>query len=578
MSIEAAAAGGGIAVAADRPAGVDPVTASIIQHGLDAAADQMLVALKRTAFSPIIYDILDGGGALYDRRFRMLSQIQTLPLFTGSLGLCVESVATHYAARGGLEDGDVIIVNDPFLTGTHQWDVAVIVPGFLNGELVAYAAIKAHHLDVGALAPFVSNSTDVFQEGTIYPGVKLYRAGRRDDDVYRLILANTRLPESTAGDLSAQAGACRAGLRALLELIERYGMEKFDAAVEVILDAGEAKMRERLAMLPAGRYTSTMVHEHNGIEEVMLAFEVAVEVDADGITIDLLDAPPAQPGPVNSPRVGVVSAIRCAMLALAIDDGRANEGYFRPLQLKTRPGSMFDAERPSPCALASYPLYILIEAINEAIAQVVPERLPGGFDMCVSLVMWGLNAHGTFWADSINVVGGAPAAAVYGDGGGPLMPVGCSGVRGISWEVWEAKTPMVVEHADYAADSAGAGRYRGGPGVDLVVSALRDMELTVVNERSRVPPFALAGGCKGRPNRAFVCLPDGTVVDYTKVTGARMPEGSRVVVHTGGGAGWGPPTERPGEAVHADVTAGYLTEAVARQQYPHAFADDGGAP
>ena len=551
---------------------VDPVTASIVQHGLDAAADQMLVSLKRTAFSPIIYDILDGGGALYDREFRMLSQIQTLPLFTGSLGLCVESVAKHYAGHGGFEDGDVIVVNDPFLTGTHQWDVAVIVPGFLDGELVAYAAIKAHHLDVGALAPFVSNSTDVFQEGTIYPGVKLYRAGERDDDLYRTILANTRLPESAAGDLSAQAGACRAGLRALLELMRRYGLEQFEAAVEVILDAGEAKMRERLALLPPGRYTSKMVHEHNGLEQVMLPFDVSVEIDADGITIDLTDAPPQQPGPVNSPRVGVVSAIRCAMLALAIDDGRANEGYFRPLKLETRPGSMFDAQRPAPCALASYPLYILIEAINEAIAQSAPERLPGGFDMCVSVVVWGLNEQGAFWADSINVVGGAPAAARYGDGGGPLMPVGCSGVRGVSWEVWEAKTPMVVEHADYAPDSAGAGRYRGGPGVDLAVTALMDMELTVVNERSEVPPFPLAGGRGGRPSKALVRLPDGTTVDYTKVTGARLPQGSRVEVNTGGGSGWGPPDERPVEAVHADVAAGYLTEECARRQYPHAFA------
>lgn len=551
---------------------VDPVTASIIQHGLDAAADQMLVALKRTAFSPIIYDILDGGGAFYDRHFRMLSQIQTLPLFTGSLGLCVESVATHYADRGGLEDGDVLVVNDPFLTGTHQWDVAVIVPGFLDGELVAYAAIKAHQLDVGALAPFVSNSTDVFQEGTIYPGVKLYKAGELDDDLYRTMLANTRLPESAAGDLSAQAGACRTGLRALLELMERYGLEQFDAAVEVILDAGEAKMRERLAALPPGRYTSTTVHEHNGVEKVMIPYEVAIEIDADGITIDLTDAPPAQPGPVNSPRVGVVSAIRCAMIALAIDDGRANEGYFRPLALKTRPGSMFDAQRPAPCTLASYPMYILIEGINEAIAQAIPQRMPGGFDMCVSLVMWGNDQQGNFWADSINVVGGAPAAAVYGDGGGPLMPMGCSGLRGISWEVWEAKTPMLIEHADFAPDSAGAGRHRGGPGVDLVVSALLDMELTVVNERSQVPTFPLAGGRKGRRNEAIVRAPDGSLEEHVKVTGAQVPKGARIEVRTGGGAGYGPPEERSPEAVHADVAAGYLTEEGARRQYPHAFA------
>ena len=552
-----------------RTAAVDPVTASIIRHGLDAAADQMLVTLKRTAFSPIIYDVLDGGGALYDRHFRMLSQIQTLPMFTGSLGFCVQSAFEHYATREGLQDGDVIVVNDPYLTGTHQWDVAVIVPGFLDGELVGYAAIKAHQLDVGALAPFVSNSTDLFQEGTIYPGVKLFKAGRRDDDLYRTILSNTRLPESAAGDLSAQAGACRAGLRALLELIGRYGLDQFEAAVEVILDASEAKMREALAELPPGRYTSTMVHEHNGLEQVMLPFEVAVEIEDGSITIDVTDAPPAQPGPVNSPRVGVISAMRCAMMALAIDDGRANEGYFRPLRLRTRAGSMFDPQRPAPCALASYPMYILIEAINEAIAQARPERMPGGFDMCVSLVLWGLDASGSFWADSINVVGGSPAAAAYGDGGGPLMPIGISGLRGMSWEVWEAKTPMVVESADYAPDSAGAGRFRGGPGIDFAVTALRDMDLTVVNERSQVPPFALAGGVGGRCNQVLVHTPDGRVEQHTKVTGLHIPAGSRIEVRTGGGAGYGPPEQRSAGDVYADIDAGYLTEAGARAQYPH---------
>jgi N-methylhydantoinase B len=386
------------------------------------------------------------------------------------------------------------------------------------------------------------------------------------------MLANTRLPESAAGDLSAQAGACRTGLRALLELMERYGLDQFDAAVEVILDAGEAKMRERLAALPPGRYTSTTVHEHNGLEKVMIPYEVAIEIDDDGITIDLTDAPPAQPGPVNSPRVGVISAVRCAMMALAIDDGRANEGYFRPLKLKTRPGSMFDAQRPSPCALASYPMYILIEGINEAIAQAIPERMPGGFDMCVSLVMWGLNDQEAFWADSINVVGGAPAAARYGDGGGPLMPVGCSGIRGVSWEVWEAKTPMIVENADFAPDSAGAGRHRGGPGIDLVVSARRDMELTVVNERSQVAPFGLEGGRRGRRNEAIVRGADGSSQEHTKVTGVAVPKGARIEVRTGGGAGYGPPRERPAEAVHADVAAGYLTEEGARREYPHAFS------
>jgi N-methylhydantoinase B len=552
---------------------VDPVTAAIILHGLDAAADQMLVALRRTAFSPIIYDVLDGGGAIYDRHFRMLSQIQTLPLFTGSLGLVVEAVHQLYEDSEGLREGDVIVVNDPYLTGTHQWDVAVIVPGFIDGELVAYSAIKAHHLDVAAMAPFVSNSTDLYQEGTIYPGVKLYRAGVRDDDLFRLMLANTRLPDSAAGDLNAQIGACRVGLGALVTLIESHGLERFEAAVDVILDASEAAMRQQLSTFPPGRYTSTVVHEHNGIEPVMLAYEVAVEIDGDGITVDLTGAPDAQPGPVNAPHVGVVSAIRCAMMALAVSDGRANEGYFRPLSIRTREGSMFAPSRPAPCALASYPLYILIEGINEAIAQALPDRMSGGFDMCVSLVMWGLDHQREFWADSVNIVGGAPAAAVYGDAGGPLMPIACSGVRLVSWEVWEAKTPMLVRSAEFAQDSCGTGRFRGGPGIDLVLEALADMELTVVNERSQIPPFALAGGTRGRRNQVVLRAPGCDPIELAKETGVAVPAGSRVEVLTGGGAGFGPHADRDAVTVAIDVSAGYLSEERARAEFSHAFED-----
>jgi N-methylhydantoinase B len=551
---------------------VDPVTAAIISHGIDAAVDQMLVALKRTAFSPIIYDVLDASGALYDRNFRMLSQMTTLPLFTGSLGLAIEAVVKSFEAKGGIQEGDVLVVNDPYLTGTHQWDVAVIVPGFLDGELVAYSAIKAHQLDVAALAPFVTESTDVFQEGVIYPGVKMWRAGVRDDDLYRLFLANTRLPDSAAGDLNAQAGACQTGIRALLELIGRYGLGTFEAAVEVILDAGEKTMRDRLAEFPNGRFTATAVHEHNGVELAMLDYEVAVEFSDGEILIDLTDAPDVQPGPVNAPYNGIVSAIRCAMLALAIrDSGRANEGYFRPLQLKTRPGSMFHAEKPAPCALASYPLYILVEGINEAVAQATPEELPSGFDMCVTLFMWGLDAAQQVWIDSVNIVGASPAAGTYGDAGGPLMPVPCSGVRSVSWEVIEAKTPIVVENTDFATDSAGAGRYRGGPGMEVVLRATREMDATIVNERSQVPPFALLGAHKGRRNQVLIRTPDGEATEYVKVTGVHVPEGSRIEMKLGGGPGHGPVADRDPAAVQADVAGGYVSEARARELYPHAF-------
>ena len=449
----------------------------------------------------------------------------------------------------------------------------MVVPGFLNGEIVCYAAIKAHHLDVGAMAPFVTQSTDVFMEGTIWPGVKMWRGGKRDDDLYRLFLSNTRLPDSGAGDLNAEASACQTGLRAILELISRYGLEKFEAAVEVILDAGEAKMRECLAEFPAGRYTCEIVHEHNGKEQVMLPYEVAIEFSEDGVLIDLTDAPPVQPGPVNVPRLQVISAARCAMLALAIHDGgRANEGYFRLINIKTRPGSMLDAQRPAPVALGTWPMYIVIEGIYEAIANALPNRRPAGYDMVVSVFAWGLDTKSQPWMDFVGVIGGAPAAPQYGDGGGPLMPIACSGVRGVSWEVVEAKTPMLVETTEYAQDSPGLGKYRGGPGMDIVIRALRPMEITLVNERSQVPPFALDGAEKGRRSAVFVKTPDGEVTEYAKETALLLPEGTELQLLMSGGSGIGPASERSAQAVHDDVTAGILSEQRAREKFPAAFA------
>jgi N-methylhydantoinase B len=222
-------------------------------------------------------------------------------------------------------------------------------------------------------------------------------------------------------------------------------------------------------------------------------------------------------------------------------------------------------------ALASYPLYILIEGLNEAIANAMPEARPAGYDMVVTLFMWGLDESEQVWIDSVNITGGAPAAAPYGDGGGPLMPIACSGVRGVSWEVFEAKTPMTIESTEYAVDSHGVGKHRGGPGWTVVLRADRDMELTIVNERSKVPPFALAGGEKGRRNEVLVHRPDGSSEEYSKVTGTKLPAGSRIEMKLSGGAGVGPAAERPAEKVKADIAEGYLSEERAREKYPHAF-------
>ena len=236
----------------------------------------------------------------------MLSQIETLPLFTGSLGLASSPSSSTTQSRGGLQEGDVLVVNDPFLTGTHQWDVAVIVPGFLDGEIVSYAAIKAHHLDVGALAPFVTREHRRLPGGHDLPGRQALAGGRpRRRPVPDVRSPTRRLPDprpATSAHRRAPAGpACAA----CSSSSSATALEQFEAAVEVILDAGEAQMREKLAEFPPGRYTAPWSTSTTASKQVMLPYEVAVEFDDDGITIDLTDAPDPQPGPVNAPQIGV---------------------------------------------------------------------------------------------------------------------------------------------------------------------------------------------------------------------------------------------------------------------------------
>jgi N-methylhydantoinase B len=217
----------GAAEPAANAADADPVTAEVIRHGLNSAANQMKRALVRTAFSPIIYEVLDFAVALYDERVRLLAQAPSLPMFMGRLSFCVRAAVDAVGGPESLDPGDVLLYNHPYGTGSHPQDAALVMPVFHAGELVGYAAVKGHWLDIGAKDPYATDTVDMHQEGTIYPGVRLYRRGELVDDIYRLALANSRLPHAVAGDVRAEVVAVRAGAAALSGIIRRHGLGPF---------------------------------------------------------------------------------------------------------------------------------------------------------------------------------------------------------------------------------------------------------------------------------------------------------------------------------------------------------------
>jgi N-methylhydantoinase B len=559
------AIGGGTAVAAD------PITTEVIRHGLDAAADQMKVTLRRIAFSPVIYEMTDFAAALYDREIRLLAQAQALPLFLGTLSFCVESAVEAVGGPDSLEPGDIIFTTYGYQIGSHPQDATIVVPAFHDDELVGYAAIKAHHMDLGAKEPYCTDTVDVFQEGVIFPGVKLYRRGERQEDMYRTLLANSRMPQAMTGDLHAQIAASKVGLDGYYKLIDRYGLDTVQASVNQMLDRGEAVIRRFFESVPDGRYVAQGAMDNNGITEDLVPIEVAVEVDGDEVVIDLTNVPPEQAGPINCPVATVVSAARIAIMTFAGGNQSANEGHFRAISVRTRPGTMFHPLPPAPIFMYGWPAMAAIDLVHKALSAALPEAVPAGNggDLC-GIIYWGKTEDGAFWGDGTDHYVGQ-GANVRRDGGAPLMHISCSGIRNTPIEVFEGRRPLITERFEYAPDSGGAGRFRGGLGVDIHYRALRDFYVTMPWERMRTPPWGLHGGGEARPNSFRVRYADGTVKESFKATGLLIPAGATLELSTGGGGGLGPPSERSPEAVHSDVREGYVTEAAAQRDYPHAF-------
>ncbi len=556
------------------PDRVDYITTEVVRHSLHSAAEQMKRALMRTAFSPIIYDVLDFAVAIYDRRVRLLAQAPGLPNFLGTMGYCVRA-AVDAVGEDTLQDGDVILLNSPYETGSHQEDMAVVCPVFLDGELlVGYTAVKAHFLDIGGKDYFCTDTVDYFQEGTIFPGVKLYTAGRLNEDILRMVTANSRVPKAVAGDLNAEVAGARTGARALLRVVRRHGIPTFENAVEEMFDRGETAVRSFLADVPDGSYLGQGVMDGDGVVDEEIPFELQVTVSGSDVTVDYSRAPDARTGPVNSPLPSTVSATRVAisMLASSADlgsDGHFHEGHFRPIHIKTRPGSLFHPLPPSPAWLYYVADYQAIEVIFQAIASALPEAVPAcsGGDV-TTLIWWGTFAEtGEPWADgSGNPVG--HGATSVDDGPSAIMHHGEAATRITPVEVWEAKNPWIFERFELRQDSCGPGRHRGGLGVDMFFHMLDDCWLTCGIERSQNRPWGLVGGGEAEPNGASIRYPDGSRETLIKATGAKVPKGSTFELSTGGGGGYGPPDDRDPSAIVADVHAGYISQEHARKHYP----------
>lgn len=559
------------AQAASPPAaGGDPIASEVLRNQLISAAEQMKVVLQRTSFSPILYEGLDFACGLYDRTVRLLAQAKTLPLFLGTMNFAIEASVEAVGGEDALHPGDVLFNSYGYHVGSHSQDAALIVPAFLDDILVGYAVTKAHLADLGAKSPWAGDSTDNFQEGVIFPGVKLYSRGEKQD-VMRVVLANSRMARDVEGDLSAEMSAATAGADALRDLVARYGLTGFDAHVDRILDHGEAMARERIRAIADGHYDAMGSLDGAAIGDPTRDVTARVTITGDSIVVDVSDCPSEQPTAVNCPLAATISVCRFAVLSALVGDQAVNEGHLRAMDVRVPPATMYDPRPPAPIFMYFSAASLLMDVVHRALSGADRTAVPAGSggDIC-GVMWWGYDDSGQIWTGGNDHLCGQGARHMA-DGGPPLMHISCAGGRTGSSEIFESKFPMSVRSVELARDTGGAGTHAGGNGVIATYQMESDAYMTAFTERTTRAPWGLEGGRDALPNRITVQYPDGTVEDVPKASDKRLVKGTVVTVQTGGGGGFGRPAERPALAVHADVRDDYLSEPYARREYPHAY-------
>jgi len=549
-------------------------TTEVIRSYLASAAEEMRRTLIRTAFNPVIYEVLDFGISIYDGKLDLIADARSLALFLGANDYAIRK-GVEYIGIENLERGDIVLMNYPYWNSAHSMDVTLFAPVFADGAERPFAltCIRAHWMDLGAKDPgYVLDSTDMHQEGLIMPGLKVYKRDVPDREIFELIRFNSRMPDLVIGDLEAQVAATRTGEKRLMELHRKFGAEAFDAAIAQILAHGEAVARRELAKLPRGTWSASDLVDDDGVSDAPVPIAVTVTIDDAGLHCDFSASSPAVRGPINMPFGLTQTVCKLVLKSLTTPDVPSNAGHFKPLEVVAPPGNLFHAVYPA-ATFTLWTSHLALELVYKALAQGMPERLAAssGGDV-MGFMMVGHDEAGQLYAVSNNDAIGWGGTLDH-DGANATNHISGSLVRNTPIEVMEMKTGMFIEAFELATDSGGAGTHRGGLGLRRRIRFRTPGEFLSVTKKTRTRPWALAGGTESHPNGVVFFVGSANERRVGTYRAAVAPD-DVVECRTGGGAGYGPADRRTPAAVLDDVREGYVSVEAARREYGVVIADD----
>jgi N-methylhydantoinase B len=541
---------------------VDPVTVEIVRNGVIAVTEEMKTNLMRTAYNMIIYEALDFTVGLFTPEGETVSIGIGLPMFIRGMAEVVKAKIRHFGIDG-MKPGDIYVTNDAYITGSHLNHVTLTLPIFHKDVLVGFSCCMAHWLDIGG--QLGGMTTDIFAEGLQIPILKYQDRGAVNQDLVDIIRHNVRIPSRALGDLRAQVTAVTTGERRFLELVSRYGRDQVMGAIAAIMDRSEAAARARTRSIPDGVYEAESFMDDDGITVGRsIAIRVRVTVKGDEMTIDLTDVARQVRGFFNS---GVTTGHACAQVAYKCltspTDYPINDGSFRSLKTIVPPGRVVSAIRPAPMRLWMTIPMTIVDTVFKALAPAIPDRVIAGHHADLLIAQFhGFNAKTSeFFIGNFGPLGGGWGAKHSEDGVSGTVALNDGDTHNSPSELIEAKFPLVIERYALVPDSGGAGRHRGGLGVERVVRARTDITLNTQIERAHCRPWGLAGGRDGRANSVALRVNTQWKTEFpnAKVLVAQIKVGDAFRLRSGGGGGYGSPLERPVEDVQNDVRQGYVS-------------------
>jgi len=613
---------------------VDSVTLEVVRNGCVAVAEEMNANLVRTGYSPNIKERRDCSCALFDGDGEMVSQAENMPVHLGAMPFSVAAAVDAFA--GDLGPGDAVLLNDPFRGGAHLPDLTLVSPVFAPdtvdaaGEeprLVAYAANRAHHADVGGstAGSVAADSTEIYQEGLRIPPVKLFEGGEPNEDVMEMILANVRTPDERRGDIRAQEAANETARTRVHDLVAEYGADTLAAAFDEVKNYSERRMRSELEAFPDGSYAFADVLDDDGLGNTDLPIEVAVTVDGDEVSVDFDGTAPQTEGPINAVLAVTSSATYYAVRCVTDPDIPPNHGCYRPITIDAPDGSLVNPNPPAAVVGGNLETSQRVtDTVLGAFGTEAPERVLAACQGTMNNITFGgtdprgVDGQGSEPGAAAESNGeGRPYAFYETQGGGFGGRAGKDGMDGVHVhmsntmntpaEVLETAYPLRILRYALRPDSGGAGEFRGGLGLRRDIQVRNHTaRFSLLADRHQHAPYGLAGGEDGEPGGAYLYEDtdayaaqregpatvaggdeeaDGTSDGPPLVAGVEklpqksvhdLPAGSVVSIRTPGAGGYGDPGERAPRALARDLRLGKVTPEAVRERYgvdPDVLAD-----